>query len=391
MPTGLKPSGVCIMNINSRTLNYYVENASVSLETLRDSIKNIDLFLSGERQPTFNQVSDIAKKLNIPTGLLLLDKPIEIKSGRLEFRTLNSRHVDVISEELRDTIIEMESKQAFLREEIDFTLDFIGSCSVEDGVALVASRIRKKLQIQEGFQNSIPKSNLLNFLKDRINSIGVFIFFNGKVGDNGHRSLSLSEFRGFVLVDEKAPIIFINQKDETINGRVFTLIHELVHLFIGVDEILTEVDAGDYTFDKTEAFVNKVTAEILVPKTVFENLVNQSLINTQLDEQVRVFSERFKVSEFVIVRRLYDMKLIDKKTHDAKVEELQNKFDQFFKNKSKSSSGGGDYYNNLNFRIDKRFFSYVQRALQQNRISYTDAFKIIGVSFKGYKFLAESK
>lgn len=379
------------MNINPETLSYYVENASVSLEALRDSIKNIDLFLSGERQPTFNQLSNIAKKINVPTGLLLLDKAIEMKSGRLEFRTLNSRHVDAISEELRDTIIEMESKQAFLREEIDFTLDFIGSCSIEDGVASVASRIRKKLQIQEDFQNGISKSNLLNFLKNRINNIGVFVFFNGKVGDNGHRSLSLSEFRGFVLVDEKAPIIFINQKDETINGRVFTLIHELVHLFIGVDEILTEVDAGDYTFDKTEAFVNKVTAEILVPKTVFENSVNQSLINTQLDEQVRVLSERFKVSEFVIIRRLYDMKLINKKTHNEKLEELQNKFDQFLKNKSKSSSGGGDYYNNLKFRVDKRFFSYVQRALQQNRISYTDAFKIIGVSFKGYKFLAEGK
>lgn len=379
------------MNINPETLSYYVENTSVSLEVLRDSIKNIDLFLSGEKQPTFNQLSDIAKKINIPTGLLLLDKAIEMKSRRLEFRTLNSRHVDTISEELRDTIIEMESKQAFLREEIDFRLDFIGSCSIDDSVASVASIIRQKLQIQEYFQNSIQKSNLLNFLKDRINSMGVFVFFNGKVGDNVHRPLSLSEFRGFVLIDEKAPIIFINQKDETINGRVFTLIHELVHLFIGVDEILTEVDAGDYTFDKTEAFVNKVTAEILVPKTIFENSVNQSLINTQLDELVRVLSEKFKVSELVIIRRLYDMKFINKKTHNAKLEELQNKFDQILKNKSKSSSGGGDYYNNLNFRVDKKFFSYVQRALQQNRISYTDAFKIIGVSFKGYKFLAEGK
>lgn len=378
------------MNISTETLNYYVENASISLETLRDSIKNIDLFLSGERQPTFNQLSDIAKKLNVPTGLLLLDKAIELKSGRLEFRTLNSRHIDAISEELRDTIIEMESKQAFLREEIDFTLDFIGSCSIEEGVISVASKIREKLQIQEGFQNGVSRSKLLNFLKDRINSIGVFIFFNGKVGDNRYRSLSLSEFRGFVLVDDKAPIIFINQKDKTTNGRVFTLIHELVHLFIGVDEILTEIDAGDYTFDKTEAFVNKVTAEILVPESFFEKSVNQSLIATQLDEQVRELAEKFKVSEFAIVRRLYDMNFIDKKIYDTKTEELQRKFDQFFKNKSKSSSGG-DYYNNLSFRVDKRFFNYVQRALQQNRISYTDAFKIIGVSFKGYKFLAEGK
>ena len=60
----------------------------------------------------------------------------------------------------------------------------------------------------------------------------------------------------------------------------------------------------------------------------------------------------------------------------------------FKKNKTKSSSGGD--YNNLRFKVDRRFFSYVQEALQQNRISYTDAFRIIGVGFKGYKALAEA-
>ena len=77
------------MNINTETLNYYVENARISLDELRNSVKDIDMFLSGEKQPTFNQVSEIARKLNIPTGLLLLNKSIEVKSSRLEFRTLN--------------------------------------------------------------------------------------------------------------------------------------------------------------------------------------------------------------------------------------------------------------------------------------------------------------
>ncbi|WP_439259446.1 ImmA/IrrE family metallo-endopeptidase [Lonepinella sp. BR2930] len=378
------------MNINIKTLNHYVENATIPIDVLRDSVKNIDLFMSGKKQPTFNQISSIAKKLNIPTGLLLLDKAIEVKSNRLEFRTLNSSHISRISEELRDTIIEMEAKQAFLRDEIEFTLDFIGSCSIEENAVSVASRIREKIQITEDFQRPIPKEKILNFLTEKINNIGVFVFFNGKVGDNTTRPLSLDEFRGFVLTDDKAPIIFINQKDETKNGKLFTLIHELVHLFIGTDEILTEIDAGDYTFDKTEAFVNKVTAEILVPKNIFKKEAVEQLQSGQIDEQTRILSGIFKVSEFVIVRRLYDMNFISKRTYEEKTKQLKNQFDQFRKNKAKSS-GGGDYYNNLSFRIDKRFFGYVQQALQQNRISYTDAFSIIGVGYKGYKYLAEGK
>lgn len=376
------------MDVNIETLNYYVENAKIPLSKLRISVKNIDLFLSGEKQPTFNQLSIIAKKLNIPTGLLLLDKSIEVKSGRLEFRTINSSHLDEMSEELRDTIIEMESKQQFLREQIESTLDFIGSCSINDDILLVASKIRDKLQIDKDFKENISKDNMLKFLKSKVNNIGVFVFFNGIVGENTHRALSLAEFRGFVLADNKAPIIFINQKDETTNGKVFTLIHELVHLFIGSDEILTEVDAGDYMFDKIEAFVNKVTAEILVPNDIFRATVEE-LRNSNKNNIVQILAERFKVSEFVIVRRLYDFKFIDHQSYLSKTKELTDKFKQFQKNKTKSSSGG-DYYNNLRFKVDRRFFSYMQEALQKNRISYTDAFRIIGVGFKGYKALVEA-
>ena len=67
------------MDVNPETLSYYIERADISLDELRTSVKGIDLFLTGEKQPTFNQISNIAKKLNIPTGLLLINKPIEIK------------------------------------------------------------------------------------------------------------------------------------------------------------------------------------------------------------------------------------------------------------------------------------------------------------------------
>ena len=76
----------------------------------------------------------------------MLDRPVEIKNTKLDFRTLDSIRINTISEELRDTIVEMETKQDFLREEIDFTLDFIKSFSINDDILSVAMEIRKKLQ-----------------------------------------------------------------------------------------------------------------------------------------------------------------------------------------------------------------------------------------------------
>lgn len=212
---------------------------------------------------------------------------------------------------------------------------------------------------------------------------------SGFVGSQTSRSLDLQEFRGFVLVDEKAPIIFINQKDTSFAGKIFTLIHELVHLFINDEEILTEVSAKDYSFNPTEAFVNRVTAEILVPRHAllqsFERLKDKTL-----DEQSKSLAKQFCVSEFVIVRRLYDLKQISKATFEKKTEQLQQAFEQYIQNTTKEKNEkkkGGNFYNNLKFKTDPKLPRYVEQALLRNRISYTRAFRMMGMGYKSYKFL----
>ncbi|MFT8879073.1 MAG: peptidase, partial [Oenococcus sp.] len=117
--------------IDTDVLAHYVTNSHVQLGTLKHKVKNINLFLEGNKQPTFNQVSDIAKAINIPTGLLLLSQPIELITDKTKFRTANSEPIMDMSDELRDTILEIESKQDFLRNEIEEVLTFVGQYSLE--------------------------------------------------------------------------------------------------------------------------------------------------------------------------------------------------------------------------------------------------------------------
>lgn len=360
------------ISIDTNTLNYYIQNAQIPLSVLKAKIIHLDQFLTGEKQPTFTQLSEIAKKINIPTGLLLLNKTVNIENNRLEFRTFNSDELSHRSEELRDTIIEMELKQDFLRKEIDEQLDFIGQYTINHDVMQLASDIRTKLDIPLFFQKEAGQ-NPINYLRQKINQLGVFVFFNGKVKDNAYRPLNVKEFRGFVLSDDKAPIIFINQKDSKA-GQLFTLVHELVHLFVGIEEVFNIVDTEDYQFDKNEAFINKVTAEILVPQSEF---LNSDLTDSQQ------LANKFKVSEFVIIRRLLELKQITPLEYQKRIAVLQENLSRLVQKESK----GGSYGNNIKFRIDKKFLYYIENAVKQERISYTDAFNIIGVSFKGYKIL----
>ncbi|EAC7024829.1 ImmA/IrrE family metallo-endopeptidase [Listeria monocytogenes] len=363
------------IEIDASVLSYYIHKSKVSLEQLQGKISDINLYLNGEKMPTFNQISNIAKTLNIPTGLLLIEKKLDTDQHRLSFRTLNSRNMEGMSFELRDTISEMQLKQDFLREEVEHELDFIGKYSIKDDYIEVVNGIRSYLDIPVFFQKKIAQKYIMTYLREKINQLGVFIFFNGKVKDNTHRNLDLNEFRGFVLSDKKAPLIFINQKD-TKNGQLFTLVHELVHLFIGEEEIFNIAETKTGSRDKVETFVNKVTAELLVPMQEF---VKHDLFDTE------VLSKTFKVSEYVIVRRLLDMNKITKIEYDNQINELEAKYEMI---KNIDTKSGGDYNNNLKFRIDNSFFNYIQNAISQNKITYTEAFNIIGVGYKGYKTLS---
>lgn len=359
------------LQINSDVLLSYIESSGIALDTLQEKVKDIDQFVGGEKMPTFNQLEKISSLINVPVGLLALQQQIKIDTQRLSFRTPNSAVVTKMSAELRDTIIEMQEKQSFLQEQIDDNLDLSsdGLQQTRDHMT-IAETIRTKLQIPVNHL-AHSKDNPVRYFRNEISNIGVFVFFNGKIRDNTHRPLNSDEFRGFSLKSAKAPIIFVNQKDSP-NAQLFTLVHELVHLFIDDEGISTVSEQRDFDHTQKEALVNRVTAEILVPKVLFEK-------ETSLD--VEELSKKYKVSRYVIARRLLDLNKIDKPTYDRIIGSLKSNA------KPRKKADSGNYNTNLKFRVDDTFFRFVHNAIMQDRVSYTEAFRLVGTGYKGFKTL----
>ena len=363
--------------MNTAVLNYYFEKSGLSKEFMEQKVsKRFGQFLTGERTPSFNQLSEMAKQFRIPLGMLLSDEVIPEKKIEIPFRTVNSEFIGEPSRELRDTIDEMKSKQAFLKEERLPELDFIGRFSMDDDAMVVAEAVRKILGLSKNYFEKVKKEKVFKFLRGKISRIGVFVFTNGKFQDNTHRVLDPKEFRGFVLSDKEAPIIFINQAD-TKNAQVFTLIHEFVHLLLGEEKILGQIPL-ESEFDEVEAFVNKVTAEVLVPTQLLKLKYTE---HPSIDELATIF----KVSRFVIARRLFDLGFISKSDYQIHVRE----WEIAWKNRTKDKSDGGNYNNNTLYRIDRNFFQYIENAIQSDRITYTEAFRLLGVGYKGYQILRE--
>lgn len=81
-------------------------------------------------------------------------------------------------------------------------------------------------------------------------------------------TIDVVDMRGGYLKDDYAPIIALNRKDPK-TAQVFTLAHELAHLFIN-SEAVSNIDFRDGEYNAEERRCNQVAANFLLPTKIFE-------------------------------------------------------------------------------------------------------------------------
>ena len=190
-------------------------------------------------------------------------------------------------------------------------------------------------------------TNALRTLRDHIESAGVLVVFNGVVGNNTHRKLDVDEFQGFALVDEYAPLIFVNNSDYK-TAQIFTLAHELSHIFVG-ESGLSKLESLTPTDHATEGICNKIAAEFPVPT---EELHEQWKTAEQSGDPYQDIAKRFKVSTVVAARRVFDSEFI---TREAFFEYYyQNRAKNWGRTQQSDKGRGGNFWSNQLWRVGAR-------------------------------------
>ncbi|HCO22925.1 MAG: DNA-binding protein [Gimesia sp.] len=344
--------------------------------------------MSGEKKPTFRQLEKFASKTKAPFGYLLLNEPPKEEISIPDYRTPADTVVDNPSPNLIDTIQAMEFRQDWMREFLiergEEKLPFIGVAQELKHVQYLANEIRKTLSLEIDWVKKWSTSDdALRNLVTAIENIGVLVFRNSIVENNTNRKLDPQEFRGFVLCDDYAPLIFVNTAD-TKSAQMFTLAHELVHLWLGKDGLfnLIEMMPSD---DRTEKFCNRVAAEFLVPK---ETLNQYWQKNQTIQLEIPEIARLFKVSPIVIARRALDLKFISKPEFFEFYKEDQQKWkDQ--KDKDKKGNNIVPYPVVQKSRLSNRFSTAVVQATKEGKLQYRDAYRFTG--FRGNSFEEFSK
>lgn len=106
---------VISVNVQPAILNWAMQKAQNG-NTNHSVIETIAKWISGEKKPTFNQIENISKKINIPFGYFLLDNPPLEECKIVDFRTVDSISVLNPSSNLIDTVDLMSNVQDWMRE-----------------------------------------------------------------------------------------------------------------------------------------------------------------------------------------------------------------------------------------------------------------------------------
>jgi Zn-dependent peptidase ImmA (M78 family) len=324
-----------------------------------------------------------AKTTHTPLGFFFLPFPPDERLPIPHFRTSGNEIQERPSPDLLETVHAMELRQAWMRdfliEQGQEPLPFVKSATPDIKPTIVANRIRQALSLDEDWANKEKSwADALGAMRKAMEAAGILVTVNGIGGNNTHWKLDPGEFRGFVLVDEYAPLVFVNGSDGKA-AQMFTLAHELAHVFFGSSAAfdLREMQPAD---DPIERACNQVAAEFLIPEHVMRSVWPSV---KDKSDPYQVIARQFKVSSIVAARRALDLGLIQKKEFfDFYQKYLADERRTVSRNKEKE--GGGDFYRTQNLRVGKRFASAVARAALEGRLLYSEAYHLTGLHGKTF-------
>lgn len=335
---------------------------------------DIDKWLSAEIKPTLKQLQNFAKAAGVPFGYLLLPRPpvwtLPIPDFREGFEGAPTPSADLIA-----VISQSQRRQEWYR---DYALglgaqplEFVGSAADLDPAA-AADRIRAALHFEVSERHgtwSDTRKSLLRSFED----LGGLAVATSMVDNNTHRLLDENEFRGFALVDDVAPLVFVNTH-QTLNGQIFTLAHEFAHVWRGVSGIGNE-DLRFNAESGIEQWCSAVASEVLVPRNDLASLY-PSVADEPLTEALDVLAHEFRCGTLVVLQALHrtGVRQINNyhAVYDAEVFRLRNLSEA-------SQSNGGDHYNNQPFRIGERLSRALVSDALEGRTPITEAMRLLSM------------
>ena len=361
------------VNIKPEILTWAVTRMGVDLEEYSSKDKSFAKWISGKTQPTFTQAQDFAKKFLVPFGFLFLDEPPIEHIPIPYFRKRKGGEQGVY---INKTIHILKHRQEWLSEYLqeigESPKEYVGQYKNIDDYSKLAVAMRGVLGFTEDWTlNLKDEHEAIRVLTDKLEDVGVNVCFSSVLGNSTKRHF------GFCLVDDYAPFVFVNSGDVGV-AKFFTLAHEFAHVLKGYSAGYGGDENSD---DDLERLCNKAASDFLVPTNLFAGMWSK------FQYDYKKIAKKFKVSKYVIAIKARDCQYIDQKRLDALLDDWNNEP----KDIASKSGGHADTYRVMLRRVGRYFFIRLDNALHENKVLYTDAYRLAGMKGDTFHTIVDKK
>ncbi|MFA9486915.1 MULTISPECIES: ImmA/IrrE family metallo-endopeptidase [unclassified Moraxella] len=345
-------------------LRHYREQLSLSVELLAKKTKiPLDKLVKAEQETpvfTFKQVKDIAKVLLIDDFLLLTDTlSYPNIPNKIEYRNYiesDDEKTHYLQQKAVYELLNNRENLLYTYESMDttpepFLLKLSGNNAKDD-----ATIIREWLGVDNAKLKTENSDDYYRSWRLLIEKKDVLVIELSaiKIGSEG-----------MALYYETLPIIAILSLGQNPSRRLFTMIHELVHL--GLNQSTIDGDILNSN-EKIERYCNQVAGYVLLPEDIAKELYDNTL---NLEQNILTIRKKIKVSKQAIAIQL---KLLGYITQN----ELNDYFDDLLKeteNKSKIVFIKSE--TKANNQFGKIYIQQVISAVWQNSITVNTALNML--------------
>ena len=351
-------------------------------KTLQVKPERVLAWEQGERKPTFRQAEHLARFFHRPLSIFFQAAPPELPPLASEYRRLPGVAVGAESPALRLALRQMLNRRGValdLFDELGEPLpSFELSAHLNEGPAAVALRLREHLGVtveaQLGWANGWQAWRAWRAAAE---AAGVLVFQFAKV--------ALEEARGLSLLEWPLPVVGINSKEAVPEAKVFTLLHELVHLMLacGQEErpALHETRSAE-EWSEVERFAEGAASHALLPEAALQHAVG-SVPRPDLTwsvADVQRLARRFRLTPLALATRLRESGYMSWAGYQA----WRGEWAEFVAALPARAGGFASPAEKTLGRAGRPFAKLVLEAMAANRITSVDAARHLDLKFQHF-------
>ena len=354
--------------IARKNIGLSTQEATNKVAPNKKELDKVALWEAGQitnKSPTYKQLEGLANRYNVSVAQFFLQEDLDrfedLPAYRSQLKARDSYY-------LKRFINLLRTRQQVIRHNMQLDQvpknSLVGSgrqyTNPQKLAELIGSQIGYYIHDARG-------QDALKHLRSLLEAKYIFVFKNTILRNE---TIDVEEMRGIYLNDQYAPVIALNRKDSE-KAQLFTLAHELVHLFRGSDS-LDSIDfrkLSDIGNDE-EAFCNQVAACLLMPESEIPKREYDNI------EAISRLSKKFQVSNLACFYRLKTLGYIDRAVSSSLEDRLKSPY-LLDDNKSSQSTNrlkqGFSPYPSIRAGNGNLFNEYIFSLHLDNRLSAVEA------------------